>query len=191
MWWELARLFSRLTLYWPGQATVEGLEHVPKDGPVIVAVNHVSWSDPVLAASSLDRGGRTAFFLAKHELFRTWFQRWILTGLHVIPMDRARGDMSALRQAADQLKAGGCLILFPEGTRSRTGLPGRPKPGVAFLASLADAPVVPARVVGTRGWYGVGKVAIKYGPPMRFEGEGGKERYQAFAQKVMDTIFSL
>lgn len=190
MWWVLARFFSNLVLHWSGQAAVEGVERLPRTGPLIVAVNHVSWADPVLAGSVVDRV-RSPFFLGKQELYRGWFSRWVLLGLHSVPLDRGRGDVGALRKAEELLGAGGCLVLFPEGTRSRTGLPGRPKPGIGFLAQRTGAAVVPARVFGTRGWMGWGKVAIKFGAPIRFSGQAGKEHYQAFADSVMKTLFSL
>jgi len=191
MIWLLARWLTDLlfpTLY---RARIVGLEHVPVTGPLIVAVNHVHWRDPPLAGWAVDQV-RSPFFVGKAELFKNGLARFVLTGLHSIPLERGRGDVGALRKAEDLLTAGGCLIMFPEGTRSRTGVPGRPKPGVGFLAQRTGAVVVPARVTGTLQTFG--PMAIRFGKPMRFEtGEGPvtKQTYQAFAESVMDSILKL
>lgn len=203
MLWSLARVLANALFPVLWRAQREGLEHLPRAGPLIVAVNHVSWHDPPLAGWAVDPV-RTPFFLGKAELFRGRLARWALVALHSIPLDRARGDVGALRRAEELLRAGGCLILFPEGTRSRTGVPGRPKPGIGFLAQRTGAAVVPALVTGTRSAFG--PMRIRFGAPMRFpalrqssgqalrRGSGqalGKQQYRAFAESVMAAIFKL
>lgn len=193
MLWAIARVLTNFVFWGLGRARCVGLERLPRSGPLIVAVNHVSWVDPVLAANVVEKV-RDPFFLGKEELFRGAFSRWVLTGLHSIRLDRSRGDVGALRKAEDLLRGDGCLILFPEGTRSRTGSPGRPKPGIGFLAYRTGAVVVPARVFGTRGWKGLGRLAVRFGAPMSFvaaDGAAGKAAYQRFADRVMAEIFKL
>lgn len=192
MLWGIARLVTNLVFHALGRARVLGAERIPGAGPLIVAVNHVSWLDPVLAAHAVDKV-REPFFLGKAELFHSPLLRRLLSGLHTIPLDRSRGDVGALRRAEALLRGGGCLILFPEGTRSRSGLPGRPRPGVAFLAERTGATVLPARVFRTRGWRG-GRLGIRFGAPMRFAPAGGatgREAYRRFAAAVMDEVFKL
>ena len=188
MLWGFARLF--LDLFGPTvfRASIEGVEKLPADGPLIVAANHVSWYDPPLVGWAVDKR-RSPYFLGKAELFKNAFSRWFLAGLHSIPLDRGRGDVGALRKAEDLLRAGGCLALFPEGTRSRTGVPGRPKPGIGFLAQRTGATVVPAHVRGTRENFG--PMRVRFGEPMRYSGGEDKVSYQAFAESVMEAVFKL
>ena len=115
------------------QFAVSGLEHLPREGPLIVAGNHVDLIDgPLLAmaASSV----RYMHFLGKAELFSIPILGWYLKRAGAIALDRHHGGVAAMRAAIDVLRRGGCLGLFPEGTRSKTGLPGRPKGGIGFLA---------------------------------------------------------
>lgn len=190
MWWRLAQV---LTAIWYGgllRARVRGLDNVPRGGPLILAANHVSMTDPFLAGWAVDPV-RTTFFIGKSELFRSPALGGVLRGLNTIPVDRGRGDVGAMRRVEEHLKSGGCLVLFPEGTRIRTGLPGRPKAGVGFLACRTGAAVVPARLFGMRGVPVPGRVGIRFGPPLRFEGPPGKEAYEEFAGRVMAEIFKL
>ena len=83
------------------------------------------------------------------------------------------------------------MVLFPEGTRSRTGRPGRPKAGVAFLARDSAAPVVPARVFNTESVLGRGPFRIRFGPALRFTGGAERESGQRFAELVMEAILKL
>ena len=169
---------------------VEGLDHVARSGRLIVAVNHRSWIDPPLAAIAL-YPRRYPRFLGKEELFRNPLAGWFLRRMGVIALDRSRADVSAVRAAVDVLEGEGCMVVFPEGTRSRTGTPGRPKPGVGFLARLSRAPVVPARVWNTERFPKPVALRIKFGPALRYEGGEERPQYQAFAERVMETIFSL
>ncbi|MBI4347039.1 MAG: 1-acyl-sn-glycerol-3-phosphate acyltransferase [Elusimicrobia bacterium] len=168
----------------------EGLENVPASGRVIVAFNHRHWMDTLIVPLSVQRV-RYPRFLGKEELFRHPGAAWLLRELGVIRLDRRRGDVSALKQALDVLEAEGCLTLFPEGTRSRTGEPGRAKPGIGFLAHKSGAPVVPGRLWNTEKFPSPATMRLKFGPPMRYGGDGSRESCQAFADKVMETIFSM
>lgn len=170
--------------------SVEGVERLPSTGPVIVAANHVSWIDPPVVSMAV-YSVRFPQFVAKEELFRVPGLGSFLEGIGCIPLDRSRGDVSALRRALSALSCGGCMVVFPEGTRSRDGRPGRPKPGVGFLARASGAPVVPARVFNTRSLLGGGPLRVRFGPPLRYEGGGGRADLQDFAERVMGDIFRL
>ena len=169
---------------------VRGAENVPSEGKLIVAVNHVSIIDPPLAAVALHRI-RYARFLGKEELFRIPGMNAWLRACGVIPLDRSRGDGAALREALAVLRGGGCMVIFPEGTRSRTGRPGRPRAGVGLLARESGAPVLPARVGGTGTFLSGGPLGVRFGKPLAFEGGTGKRDCQDFAEKVMGEIFQL
>lgn len=167
-----------------------GLEHVPERGRVIVAVNHISLLDPPAAAATVFPR-RYPLFVGKEELFRNPVTGWFLRATGTIPLDRARGDVGALRAALSVLEAEGCIVVFPEGTRSRTGEPGRPKPGVSFLAHQSGAPVVPVRVRNTERVPPRAPIELRFGRPMRYDGDGGKASYRTFAEAVMSEIFKL
>ena len=134
--------------------TVEGLEHLPLSGPVIVASNHLSFADsmviPIVAP-------RQVVFLAKEDYFtgtglkgaaiRGWFR-----GMGMVPVDRddTRAAIASLDIALDVLGGGGAFGIYPEGTRSRDGRLYRGRTGVAHLALTSGAPVVPVGLHGTQ-----------------------------------------
>lgn len=169
---------------------VSGLERIPERGPLLICGNHVSNLDgPVLMVAV----GRRRFVrgLGKIELYRVPVLGWYLRRAGTIPLDRGRGDVGAMRAALDLLERGGCLAVFPEGTRSKTGLPGRARPGVSFLAARTGALVVPARILGT-GRLAPGGLEVRFGEPLRFSGDpGDRAQCQAFADRVLERVFNL
>lgn len=128
--------------------TVEGLEHIPKDGPAIVAPNHLSVHDSTVLLGVLPRMTR---FIGKAEYVDDWTTRFAFLALGNIPVDRADSESGAkaLEAAASVLAAGEMFGIFPEGTRSRDGLLHKGKTGVARLALSTGAPIVPCGLVGT------------------------------------------
>jgi 1-acyl-sn-glycerol-3-phosphate acyltransferase len=130
-----------------------GMEHVPKTGPVIFAANHRSFLDPFVIGT-LTR--RPVYYVAKKELFAHPVVGWLLSRLGAFPIDRGAGDQHAMQTARRILERGDCVVIFPEGTRTRPGPLGAPRRGVGRLALQTGAPVVPVAVVGTeavrRGW---------------------------------------
>jgi 1-acyl-sn-glycerol-3-phosphate acyltransferase len=169
---------------------VSGLENLPETGAVIVAANHVSLVDPPFIGSTMELVRHTRY-LAKGELFRLPVVGWVLRRWGVIPVDRARGDVGAVRRAVSVLRQEGCILVFPEGTRSRGGIPGRPKSGVSLLARESGARVVPARVWDTDRWLGPGKIRLRFGRPFRYDEDGSREGDRRFAERVMREILSL
>lgn len=179
---------SALRLIWGLE--VEGLEYVPEEGPLIVASNHAAIVDGAIAAVSV-APKRYWLPLTKQEAYRLPVIGWFLRRVGTIPIDR-RGDVQALRAALDVLQSGGCLGIFPEGTRSKTGLPGKPKAGVGFLASRSGAPVTPARIFETRRFPLTRSLRVRFGPPMRLDDrDADHAACQAFAESVMERVFSL
>ena len=169
---------------------VSGIENLPQDGPVILAGNHVSVMDgPLIGVAAGPR--RYMRGMGKQELFRIPVLGWWLRNTGQVPLERS-GDVKAMRWAVDLLKSGGCLLLFPEGTRSKDGKPGRPKAGVGFLAGLTGAQVVPTRSVNTDRFPKPAGLEVRFGAPLRFEGDAGdRAQCLSFGQKVMDRIFAL
>jgi 1-acyl-sn-glycerol-3-phosphate acyltransferase len=177
--------------------TVEGLEHVPPQGKVLIAANHQSYLDPPLVGSVVPRD---IHYLAKVELFRQPLFGALLRHLNAIPINRSGQDIESLRRAMKILESGGALLVFPEGTRSRTGEFLKPTKGLALLAKQSDAPVVPAYLGGTRGFckrlFYAGGLKVIFGEPLRFstfdvEYARGENPHQVFSEKVMQRIAAL
>lgn len=155
----LLRLLMKLLL----QTTTTGLENVPPDGPVIFVINHIAWLDPVAALGILPR--RT-IPMAKEEVFRYFVVGWLVRLYGVIPVRRGEADVPAIKRALQILRAGGAVLLAPEGTRSPTGCLQPGKDGAATLALRGPAPIVPVGVTGTRGihraWLKLRRPAIHF-----------------------------
>jgi 1-acyl-sn-glycerol-3-phosphate acyltransferase len=180
-------------------------ERVPLTGPVILASNHASYLDPPLVGSGVRRGIN---YLARDTLFRYPGMGWLLHKWDAVPVDRDGGGAAGLRLILDRLLAGGAIILFPEGTRSRDGKLQPARSGIGLTVIKSTAAVVPVRVFGTYEAYGRNmkfprphRVAVKYGRPMYFEKLRAeakicskprlKEIYQEVANEIMAVIAKL
>jgi 1-acyl-sn-glycerol-3-phosphate acyltransferase len=133
----LLRLISRLE--------VEGLEHVPREGPYLLLTNHLHWLDsPVLMAVFPCR----AYVFAADKWGRNWVLGPLFRSLDAIFVRRGEVDRKALRRALAVLKGGGVLGLAPEGTRSKTGAMQRGRSGAAYMALQSGVRLVPVVVTG-------------------------------------------
>ncbi len=131
-----------------GRLEVSGLEHLPLDGPLLLAANHDSFWDPI-AIGLAARPRRQIQALAKAQLWKNPVVGKVLDGMGQIPIDRGKGDVGALERAIADLRAGACIGVFPEGTRSR-GKELRPRSGFGRLAqAVPEAAVRVCSVVGT------------------------------------------
>ena len=188
-------------LYWLARAVLQpfflvyfrmkriGMEHVPKDGPLIIASNHRSFMDPWVIGMMLRR---PVYYVAKTELFHRRFVAWFLSSLGAFPVDRGHGDRDAMDAARRILERGDVVAIFPEGTRTRPGPLGTPKRGVGRLALETGAPIVPVALIGTeavrKGWLiRPHKVRIRAGRPLRFPQVD--EPSPALARAVTDRIW--
>src|SRR3954452_3819453 len=166
-----------------------GREHVPAEGPVILAANHRSFLDPFVIACM---ARRPLYYVAKKELFARPLTAWFLNSLGAFPIDRGNADEDAMATAREILERGDRVLIFPEGTRVRPGTLGAPKRGVGRLALETGAPVVPVAVIGTetirRGWrIRPHKVRIRAGRPITFPKVEAPSRQLATA--VTDRIW--
>jgi glycerol-3-phosphate dehydrogenase (NAD(P)+) len=144
-------------VYWPVRWIVKpaillyfrlrrmGFEHVP-DGGVILASNHRSFLDPFAIGCGI---GRPIYFLAKKELFKNPILGWLLNCLGAFPIRRGQSDEESMATALALLERGQAVVIFPEGTRIRTGSLGRPKRGFGRLALETGAAVLPVAVHGS------------------------------------------
>jgi len=165
--WYLVRLLLHLLFGF----RAEGEENVPREGPVILAANHLSVLDPIVIGAGIRR---PVSFLARSELFRLPFLSRLLPRLYAIPVERGQSDLSAIKGAIRALERGMAFGIFPEGTRSRTGKLQPFKTGVAAIALRTGSPVVPVAVVGTDQAWPVGRklfrlrkaIRVIYGKPI-------------------------
>lgn len=144
---------------------VEGIENIPKKGPVIICPNHISFLDPPIVGALLNR---RIYFMAKAELFKNVIFGYILRkGLGAFPVKRGTSDLSAIKTALNHLKNGQAIGIFPEGTRSKNGMLQKAEPGVSMLAVRSHAAVIP---VGIKSNYRLfSKVIIRIGKPINLD----------------------
>src|SRR5574341_746002 len=145
--WISFRLIFRLYF----RARVFNSERVPLAGPAILAANHESYIDPPFVGSSVPRAIN---YLAREDLFRRPLVAWMLRVGQAVPVDREGGGAKGLKAILDRLLAGGAIILFPEGTRTRDGRLQPARSGIGLAVTKSNAPVVPVRVFGTFEAYG-------------------------------------
>src|SRR5947209_2141371 len=147
-----------------------GREHIPAEGPVIIASNHRSFLDPFVIGTM---ARRPMYYVAKKEVFRLRWLGWLLNALGAFPVDRGAADAESIETARAILARGDIVMIFPEGTRIRPGSLGKPRRGVGRLALETGAPVVPVAVIGTeairKGWrIRPHRVRIRAGRALRF-----------------------
>ncbi len=144
----------------------EGKENIPTDRGVIVVCNHKSVLDPIMVGTSLKV---PLNFIAKEELFKNKFAGFILKNLGAIPISRGKADMSAINTAIKRVSNSENLLLFPEGTRSKTNELLKFKSGATFIASQTNADIVPAAIHYSKKSKFRPKVYIKFGELIKNE----------------------
>ncbi|NGM15360.1 lysophospholipid acyltransferase family protein [Verrucosispora sp. WMMA2044] len=178
---------------------VEGLHHVPATGPVILASNHLSFSDSIFTPLIVPR---KVTFVAKAEYFtgkgvKGWLTKMFFTGTGTIPVDRSggRAARAALDTQLTVLRSGGIAGIYPEGTRSPDGRLYRGKTGVARLALESGAPVVPVAMLNLDEIQPPGqlipnlaRVRIRFGPPLDFSRYAGLAGDRFVERAVTDEI---
>ena len=200
-WYHITCKFFGMCLTVVNHYKIYGLKNIPETGGVIIASNHASYIDPpVVGASS--RKTRMTHFMARDTLFKKGFMNWFLHKVGVIPLDRKKGDIKAMKTSIALLKDGASVALFPEGTRSEDGTLQPPKPGIGFLVAKGEVPVVPVYVHGSyEAWSkhsgGLKRkpVAVIYGKMITREeikGLGtGREAYALIGELIMKRIAEL
>jgi 1-acyl-sn-glycerol-3-phosphate acyltransferase len=178
----------------------QGTDNVPREGPAILASNHLSFSDHFFAPLPLPR---KVVFLAKAEYFtgrgiKGLLSKAFFSGLGQIPVDRSGGAASerALRTGLRVLASGQLLGIYPEGTRTPDGRLFRGKTGVARLALEARVPVIPTAMIGGFEFQPPGRVAprlkirpgVRFGKPLDFSRYYGLEQDRIVLRAVTDEI---
>lgn len=157
---------------------VEGGRLVPRKGALLLASNHVSHLDPPLLGISCPRLVR---HMAKKELFGVGILRWYMTNIGTIMVDRGNGRQ-ALLDAVDALKQGDCVVIFPEGTRSTTGIMQQGRSGAVIIAIQSGCAIQPVAMIGSEKAMTKGSkkiksvpVTVRYGEAYTIDYSGDRE----------------
>jgi 1-acyl-sn-glycerol-3-phosphate acyltransferase len=190
--WSLARIV--LIVF--GKLKLNDTENIPSSGGVVVASNHVAAIDPPILGSSINR---PLYFMAKKELFDIVILGRLISSLNSIPVKRGVFDRNALSMSENALRDGFGLILFPEGTRSKTGELGPGKPGMGMLARKAEVPIMPVYIKNSKIfhklWFTGKRLEVWFGKPISKEWvvnqPNDKTGYRAIVAELMDRIAAL
>ncbi len=169
------------------------LEKAPREGALIVAGNHLGVLDALIVYSVIDRRDYIVMVAEYHQQYA--FRRFLANLVDAIFVDRYQADFPVLKEVLKRLKAGGVLIISPEGTRSKTGslLPGQP--GTAYLAAKSGVPVLPVSIIGSEDRLVMpnlkrlrrSPVRVIFGEPIVFE-PVNRENRQAILKNYTDEI---
>ncbi len=177
------------------QVEVEGLENVPRAGATSLMINHVSYLDPIVVTASIPF--RYTVSLSKSENFRIPLVNWFLAQWGNYPINRGQYDRKALVQTIELMKSGQLLLMAPEGTRHPEGLQPA-KDGLAYVATKADAVIVPTAICGAEDWKSRMKrlrrayVKVVFGAPFRFRSEGQQRiPRQHLSQMINEAMYQL
>jgi CMP/dCMP kinase len=201
VWYRMTCAFFGMMLKFLNQYKIYGIQNVPKSGGVILASNHASYLDPP-AVGAGSRKVRMTHFMARDTLFRRPLMGAFLRRVGVIPLDRERGDIKAMKTAIQLLRDGASVALFPEGTRSENGELQPAKPGIGFLVAKGEAPVVPVYVHGSYDAWSKHSGGLKRKPISIIFGKlitreeiqslgSGREAYPKIGALIMQRIAEL
>src|SRR6266513_1238814 len=199
LYYWLGYHFSRLTGRVFFRFRIIHRERMIQSGPAILAMNHESYLDPLLAGTTCDRA---IYFLARRTLLDARLLAWLLPKLNVIPVNQEGVDRSAIKALIRNLKSGNAVLVFPEGSRTLDGALQAAEPGLGLVIAKTLAPVVPMRIFGAHealprggGRLHLVPITILIGEPIFFKpvdlGSTGKNLYQELSQRVMDAIAAL
>jgi 1-acyl-sn-glycerol-3-phosphate acyltransferase len=175
LFWAVGRFWAQPVTQTFTRLRVYGKERIPRSGGIVLAINHFSWIDTTSFGAACPR---TIHYVAKVEAYEIQALALLIRAFGATPIRRGESDREAVRAMRRLVRDGKALGLFVEGTRQRSGVPGKAKPGAAMVALQEDVPVVPGAIHGSQTWrFGnFHPVSIAWGEPMRFDGlaKGGR-----------------
>lgn len=190
MLYSVVKVIARFILLFVFRIKTRGAENIPREGGVILAFNHKSNWDPVIAAVTSSRPLR---FMAKEELFKNPLFGGLIKKLGAFPIKRGRGDIGAIKGALKILGNGDVMLMFPEGHRIKNNRIVKAKPGVALIAQMAKVPVVPVNISGKYAW--MHKITVTYGKPVYLDEYYGQklepEKIQELADGILNSVRAL
>lgn len=184
---KLARAVINFFLPMVFKVEYEGMEHIPryKKG-YILACNHTSYLDPVVLVLKFKPWVR---YMAKEELMQLSGLGWLFRWLGIIPVARGTGDISTIEQCAKLTKEGYVLGIFPEGTRFPQGQPGKPKSGMALIAKMTQADVLPCAVTYERPLRFRSRIHVQFGKLIAFDELGLDEDSPRALKKATKRVW--
>jgi 1-acyl-sn-glycerol-3-phosphate acyltransferase len=195
MYWLLKNVFIGPSLRLLYRPKARGVENIPGDGPVILASNHFSFIESMFIPLVIKR---RVVFLAKADYFTSARTAWFFRAAGQIPIRREGGSASeaAIQAGVRELRSGHVVGIYPEGTRSPDGRLYRGKTGVARMALLAQSPIVPIAVFGSRELQPIGKrmpklsgrIEVHFGKPLSFERFYGQETDRFVLRSITDEV---
>lgn len=183
------------SLVWPFFNLVHPVRHVGREripeGAAVVCGNHTSLSDPLFVTFAMGRRHQLRA-MAKAELMRVPVLGWLLGKAGIFGVERGKADVAAIKTAIKFLKSGEKILLFPEGTRVKTGEDSAAKTGAAMLAIRTGVPILPVYIPEKKNWFRFTTVVIgeAYFPEVG-EKRAGAEEYRAVAEDLMERIQAL
>ena len=190
MLYNLASALVRVFMLLVFRVKVINKENFPKDGPVIVSINHTSYWDVPLVAAFMPR---KLHYMAKRDLFKIpvlgSFMKWV----GAFPVSRGKGDIGAIKTALDVLSQDKVVAIFPEGRRVLKGMTHSAKPGVALIAEKSGAPILPVAIGGKYSLFA--KIPITVGEPIYVDapeqGHLSTEELKSISGGVVNTILQM
>ena len=192
--YRLGRPLARFCFGTFGRMEVIGEENVPPHGPVILVCNHLAFTDPPLLVAAIPR---PLHFLGKKELFENPMGKFLMHGFHVFPYDRTTASTETMRTMLGLLDQDRAVVVFPEGTRSKSHSLQESQLGVIYLALKSQAPILPVGVTGTqnmRAWrmpVPLCRLTASIGPPFTLptvEGRIPRPVMQGMLRTVMERV---
>jgi 1-acyl-sn-glycerol-3-phosphate acyltransferase len=179
---------------------VDGSEHIPSSGGVVIACNHVGYLDFIFCGFAAQPAGRLVRFMAKKSVFDHRLSGPLMRGMRHIAVDRDAG-LASYRQAVAALKAGEAVGVFPEATISRSFTLKEMKPGAVRMAAAAGVPIVPMAVWGSQRLWTKGRpraltrrhvpICVAVGEPLTPAGRGGGDSVAELRLRMstlLDTV---
>jgi 1-acyl-sn-glycerol-3-phosphate acyltransferase len=197
--YKLVAITIRTIFFFNGGLEVVGKENIPKEG-VIIASNHNSYLDPPILGSVTPR---RCNFMAKKSLFDVPILGWMVK-FAAFPVDREKPRASTIKEAVKKIRNGQIVVVFPEGQRNDTNELLEPKPGIAMIAVMSGAPIVPAYISGAERalppdarWLKRAKIKVVFGKPIYYTsteesgGRTGHDKREEVSMMIMDAIRDL
>ncbi len=190
---KLARTVVGFLLSIAFRIEYKGMHNIPENGKgYILASNHTSYLDPVVLALRIKPWMR---YMAKEELMQIKGLQWLFRWLGIVPVSRGAGDLSTIEHCAALTKAGYVLGIFPEGTRFPAGEPGKPKSGMALIARMTQADVLPCAVTYERPLRFRSRIRVYYGPMIPYSelglDEASPRALKRATKRVWDEVLAL
>jgi 1-acyl-sn-glycerol-3-phosphate acyltransferase len=170
LWYGFCRFLVWVIVQFIFRQRTWGQHRIPATGPVLVVCNHQSFLD-LLATNSVIH--RDFNFMARHSLFVNPFFAKLIRSLNAFEVEQGKGDVAAIRKAIDLLKLGRMLLVYPEGTRTETGVLGEFQEGIMLLVRRAKPTIVPMAVEGPFNIWPIhgklklgGRIGVQFGHPI-------------------------